>query len=85
MPESDLMTAQQVAELLDVSTRTVHRMADDGRLRIEHKLPGETGAYLFARVDVRKVGVDRLAQMARRLDLAPADILALADLDATTS
>ncbi len=54
MTETNLMTAQQVAELMKVSLRTIHRMAEDGRLPIAQKLPGGTGAYLFDRADVVK-------------------------------
>jgi excisionase family DNA binding protein len=41
------LTSRQVAERLGVDLRTVHRMADDGRLPSAGKLPGLTGAYLF--------------------------------------
>jgi excisionase family DNA binding protein len=42
-----LLTTRQVAERLGVDPRTVHRMADDGRLAYVAKLEGATGAYVF--------------------------------------
>jgi excisionase family DNA binding protein len=42
-----LLTTKQVADRLGVDPRTVHRMADDGRLPCVAKLEGSTGAYVF--------------------------------------
>lgn len=42
-----MLTAAQVAERLGISTRTVSRMVARGDLTPAHKLPGDTGAYLF--------------------------------------
>ena len=50
----DLMTVGEVAARLGVSIRTVHRMAEDGRLRAATKLPGPKGAWLFERADVER-------------------------------
>ena len=47
-----LMTTAQVAKRLRVDPRTIHRMVEDGRIAAEAKLPGETGAYLFAPAEV---------------------------------
>ena len=49
--EPDLLSVAEVAELLDKSVRTVHRMIQDGRL-VATKLPGHTGAYVIRREDV---------------------------------
>jgi excisionase family DNA binding protein len=48
----DLITAAEAADLLELSIRTVHRMAEDGRLRAATKLPGTKGAWLFERTEV---------------------------------
>jgi excisionase family DNA binding protein len=42
-----LLNTRQVAERLGVDPRTVHRMAEDGRLPYMAKLEGSTGAYVF--------------------------------------
>jgi excisionase family DNA binding protein len=42
-----LLTTKQVAERLGVDVRTVHRMADTGRLPYVTKLEGATGAYVY--------------------------------------
>lgn len=56
MPKKEhLIPTAQVAEILRVDVRTVHRMADDGRLAPAAKVPGRTGAYLFDRADVETV------------------------------
>ena len=49
---ADLLTTTEVAEELEVSVRTVHRLANSGRLHVAHKLPTGTGAYLFYKGDV---------------------------------
>ena len=42
-----LIPTAQVAELLGVDVRTVHRMTTNGLLPSAYKIPGRTGAYLF--------------------------------------
>ena len=49
MADADRMTTSQVAERLDITIRTVLRMAVDGRLPAAFKVPGKTGTYLFDR------------------------------------
>ncbi len=44
-----LITTAQVATILGKDVRTVHRMADNGRLPPALKVPGRTGALLFDR------------------------------------
>lgn len=56
-----LLPTKQVAELLRVDVRTVHRMAEDGRLPPALKLPGTTGAWLFERADVERIADQRAA------------------------
>lgn len=58
------MTAQEVAEALGVSLRTVQRMAEDGRLTPVYKLPGSRGAYLFDRPAVDQLAARRKAEAA---------------------
>lgn len=45
---AQLLTTAQAAERAgNVHVRTIHRWVESGRLVPEHKLPGDTGAYLF--------------------------------------
>lgn len=48
----ELLTSPQSAALLEVSLRTVHRLAEAGELAPAHRLPGPNGAFLFRRGDV---------------------------------
>lgn len=50
-----LIPTQQVARLLGVNVRTVHRMVDDGRLTAAIKVPGRTGALLFDRTEIARL------------------------------
>lgn len=50
-PEEDFLTTQQVSELTGWSVTSINRWALKGALPAR-KLPGRTGAYLFARSDV---------------------------------
>lgn len=61
------MTAQQVAEVLNKSPRTVARMAEDGRLSYAHKLPGRHGAYLFDRAVIEQLVDETYEQATERL------------------
>jgi hypothetical protein len=45
----DLITASEMADHLGVDRTTVIRRVDAGSLEPVAKLPGKTGAYLFAR------------------------------------
>lgn len=48
---ADLLTAQQAADLLGVSKRTIHRWANCAMLPVAYTLPG-SGAMLFRYEDV---------------------------------
>ena len=48
----DTITTAEAAVILGKSVATVNRLALLGRLTPTLKLPGKTGAYLFARADV---------------------------------
>lgn len=56
---NDAITTAEVAALLGVDRRTVHRMVAAGTLSPTLKLPGRTGALLFARADVEALAVER--------------------------
>ena len=58
---SQPLSTKQVAQILRVEVRTVHRMATDGRLTPLMKLPGETGAYLFDPAEVDRLAAERTA------------------------
>lgn len=51
MSNLDLVTTAEVAALLRVHVRTVHRMIETGKLTPTAKAPGLRGAYLFSRED----------------------------------
>jgi excisionase family DNA binding protein len=53
----DLIGTAEAAELLGVSLPTIKRKAQNGLLPVAHKMPGETGAYLFHRADVEALRV----------------------------
>jgi excisionase family DNA binding protein len=50
--ETDILTIRDVAARLGVSTRTIHRWVDAGRIKPSFKGPGIRGLLLFARADV---------------------------------
>jgi excisionase family DNA binding protein len=54
-----LITTAQVAELLRVDVRTVHRLTASGSLPHALKIPGQTGAYMFDREAVEKYRRER--------------------------
>jgi excisionase family DNA binding protein len=54
MSDTDTMTTAEAAQVLGVSTKTVVRMAEDGRLTPHRKLPGLRGTYLFLRAEVKR-------------------------------
>ena len=49
---TDLIGAAEAAEIAGVKRSTITRWAEAGTLKPVTKLPGLTGAYLFARSDV---------------------------------
>lgn len=61
--ETELITADEAAAIVNRSRRTVQRWADAGTLPVARKLPGRTGLYLFHRGDVERLR-DRLADGA---------------------
>ncbi|MDQ3307567.1 MAG: helix-turn-helix domain-containing protein [Actinomycetota bacterium] len=52
MRDPELLSTSEAAEILGTSGVTVNRWAITGKLPVAHKMPGRTGAYLFARSDV---------------------------------
>ncbi len=59
VPQNDaadeLLTATQVGRMIDRSSRTVIRLAENGEIPQAGKLPGRNGAYLFRRGDAEKL------------------------------
>ncbi|MGB3604224.1 MAG: helix-turn-helix domain-containing protein [Gordonia sp. (in: high G+C Gram-positive bacteria)] len=51
----NVITAAEVADLLQLSRTEVIRRAGDGRLPTTSKLPGRTGAYLFDRAAIEEL------------------------------
>lgn len=49
---TDLLTAAETAQRLNVDRSVVLKLANSGRLPVAMKLPGRTGAYLFDPADV---------------------------------
>ena len=50
------LSTRQVMELLDEKyPRSITRLVERGDLKPAHKVPGATGAYLFARADVNRL------------------------------
>lgn len=50
-PSGDELTTSQVAEMTGWSITSINRWASSGEL-LSRKLPGRTGARLFARADI---------------------------------
>ena len=68
-----LFTTTQVATLLGKSPRTIHRMADTGRLPYVAKLTGTRGAYVFEPAVVEQAlreAMGRQTEMLRKLQEA---------------
>ena len=47
--ESDYLTALEAAQLLGISRFYVAKLAREGRIPVQHKGTGRTGAYVFSR------------------------------------
>jgi excisionase family DNA binding protein len=60
MLSTDTKTTAEAAAALGVHVKTVHRMVNEGRLTPLLKVPGRTGAYIFAASEV-----DRAVSEAR--------------------
>ena len=60
MPKQpEFVTAREAALILGCTTEWVSRLARDGVLNEEHKMPGIRGARLFRRDEVTRVAVER--------------------------
>ncbi len=55
MTETEMVGVAEAAQIIGVSTRTLHRLAKSGDLPHAHKNPRRTGAYLFWRADVQRL------------------------------
>ena len=58
---TELLGVSEAAKLIGCSDRTVNRLAKTGVLPHAHKMPGQTGAYLFHRADVEALAKGRAA------------------------
>ena len=61
MQHTALLGVTEAAEHLGCSVATVKRLARAGQLVPAHKLPGQTGAYLFRLRDVERIAQKRAA------------------------
>ena len=61
MSRSELLGVSEAAEVLGVSKATVKRAALSGALKPAHKMPGDSGAYLFTRAAVLAYAEKRAA------------------------
>ena len=61
MPNLSLLTSREAAARMGCDIRTIHRLVARGQLVPAAKLPGETGAYLFAPNDVDRLRDERAA------------------------
>ena len=61
---NDLIFAREAAEILNVSPRTVSRMAETGKLPIAIKGTGKTTSNLYRRADVERLARQRQASAA---------------------
>ena len=52
----------EACQILDVDRSTLVRMVKSGRLTAETKMPGASGAYVFARSDVEALAAQRNAE-----------------------
>jgi excisionase family DNA binding protein len=59
------VTAAEAADMLGVDRRSVVRFIEHGDLKPAMKLPGRTGAYLFARDEVEQLRDQRLTGAAK--------------------
>lgn len=62
--KDELLTTAQVAERFKVRSRTVNRWAEAGELEVAMRLPGRTGANLFAPAEVDRFAAEREAVMS---------------------
>lgn len=61
MPDPDLLSTVEAAEIIGVERSTLSRWIDAGRITPALKLPGINGAHLFARSEVERVRDDYAA------------------------
>lgn len=59
MQTLDALTTAQVAEVLHIDVRSVHRLVERETLTPTTKLPGRTGAFLFDRRAVDALATER--------------------------
>lgn len=58
---TDIVTSAEVAQILGVSRRTVHRRATAGLLPVMHKLRSGRGDFLFDKAAIEQIADERKA------------------------
>lgn len=59
--KSDLLSAVEAAEIMNVSRATFNRRVAKGLIPVAHAMPGETGARLFDRAVVEALATEDVA------------------------
>ena len=57
MPNPDLLSTTQAAEVIGIERSTISRWVQQGLLEPAMKLPSQTGAFLFATTEVERARV----------------------------
>lgn len=55
MPNDDLVSTAEAAEVLGINVATLNRWAVAGRIQPAFTGPGKTGARMFARADIERL------------------------------
>lgn len=61
---STLVGSAETCQILGIHPATLLRWIKAEKIAPAHKLPGDNGAYLFARIDVEKLVAERAEQSA---------------------
>ncbi len=64
MPTPDLIGTTEAAALIGIERSTISRWVQVGTITAAHKLPSQTGAFLFERAEVERVRADYQARCA---------------------
>lgn len=67
MPDLDIVSTAEAAELLGVSVATVNRKATNGEMEPVAQGRGQTGARFFRRTDVEAMATARRAEIEAQL------------------
>jgi predicted site-specific integrase-resolvase len=61
MDLTDTLSSGEACAILDVDRSTLIRWVYKGIVKDAHKMPGDTGAYLFSRAEIARLARERLA------------------------